>query len=113
MVNTLQDIRDNKDFKLMGAVGYIRAVSNERFNITDIIDRMIIVSSQYKTVEKVIEDLINCDVVLLYPSFLKESLTFMARSYQDEIFVSNEKYLPDYLTFILPKDQIFTKFIKF
>ena len=79
IVNTLKDIRDNKDLKLTGHIGYLETFSNENFNITDIIERMRIVSNQYKTYEKIIGGLINCDVVLLCPGFFRETATFLGR----------------------------------
>ena len=95
----------------MGYLNYLKVVNKDNFNITDIIERIEKIAGQY-TFQKLIEDLVNCDVVLIYNSFAMKIVTFLARAYQEEIFVSNYKYLPDHSTFFVGKDLNFTDIIK-
>ena len=105
MVNTLQDIRDNKKLPLMGLPPNLLQLSTENLNFTDIIERIEKTIPHYYTVKQLIEDVVTGNLVLLYNSFYVKTMTFYARFYQDALFVSDSKYIPDYSALFVRKDQ--------
>ena len=115
VVNTLQDIRDNKQLLIMGdaySLSYI--YQNNNFDISDIIERIEQSDHFYNTNRRSkLFDVVNGITVLVYNTFRTSQINYGARFYQDRLFISPSKYFPDYMTFFILKNEPYTKMIEF
>ena len=110
VVNTLEDIRKNKHLLINGQLDYLPYLARiNKFTIEDIITRM----KETKNITNTIEKIINGEGIIISDSLNTKKFISSAKFYNDKISVSESKYLPDYLSFIVHKNRNFTKIIEF
>ena len=110
VVNTLQDIRNNKDVLIWANHGSISFNSKiNHVDIDDIIER----NKENKTHSfKQIELIIKGNGVLLLSTSQRKAYIDRNKIYQDRLFISETKYLPNYVSFVVKRNQVFTEIVK-
>ena len=113
--NTLEDIRNNTELLIGGLqVYYLQWISSIRkFYISDIIERLDNDEEFFSNIRKGIENVINGKGVIILSSLYMKWVTHLARFYDNLLFISETKYLPDYISFVVHRHRNFTKFMKF
>ena len=115
VVNTLQDIRDNKHLYIDGHYQQLSDTGlMNNFPIDDIIARMKKDKYEYfHNITKSIELIINGKGVAFFTTIFRRIFMSLAGFYNDRIIVSENKYLPDYLSFFVLRSQKFSKLMVF
>ena len=114
VVNTLQDIRNNKQLLIDGHYEYLSYMSKiNKFDIDDILERMNQDKIHLPNMTNTLEHIINGKGIGLSTTGYIKTLLNLARFYNEKLFVSENKYLPDYQMFFVFKYQKFTKLIEF
>ena len=114
VVNTLQDIRVNKQLLIGGHHQYISNMARiKKFDIDDILARMKENKIQPTNIIHTLEYIINGKGVGLFNDVYTKKLLFLAKFHTEKFFVPENKYLPDYRIFFVDKHQNFSKIIQF
>ena len=114
VVNSLQDIRDNKELLIGGNYRYISHIANvSNFDINDILARMNENLRYISGFGNIIEHIINGKGVLLYHTMMRKAIIDLAKFYNDKIYVSDHKYLPDFTSFLVHRERNSSKIIEF
>ena len=114
VVNTLQDIRDNKQLLIGGHFPYLQYISNiSKFHIDDILARMQQDTKRLPRVRDSIEYIINGKGIVLYNTLVKRNYIEIVKFYKEKIYISENKYLPEIASFFIKRNQNFTKIVEF
>ena len=114
VVNTLQDIRDNSLIMIQADYQTISRISNDHdFYMDDLLIRIKEKMNFLTTMQKVVELVINGQAVCLHNSLQRKFFIDIASSYIDRILVSDTKYLPGYILFVVRLNNEYTKIVEF
>ena len=114
MVNTLEDIRNNTELLIGGPTYYLTWISSIRkFSISDILTRLMNDKKYFPDIPKSIENVINGKGVILFSTLYMKMFRHLASFYDNLMILSETKYLPDYISFVVHRHRNFTKFMKF
>ena len=114
IVRTLQDIQENKQLLIGGDYHSLSILTNiVKFDIKDLLARMNENKYPSSNIRKMIELIINGKGVVLFNTFIRRTFIDLAKFYNDKIYISDHKYLPDYTSFLVYKEQQSSKIIEF
>ena len=112
-MNTLQDIRDNKELQIWANPGPLQfSAGVTRLYIDDIIIRIRenkLLFNPYIFAEHIF----NGEGVFLCNTMQKKKFIEMAKIHQGKIFVSDNKYLPNFISFIRIRHRKYEKTLRF
>ena len=116
VVNTIEDIRNNKEMVPYGpwrSLSFLSKSSN--LDIDDIIERMKQFQKDNDLPEliELIENIVDGQTIAIYTSQQSRLLMEVFYSYKNRIFVSDHKYLPNYSVFFVHKNRKYTKIIHY
>ena len=113
VVTTLQDIRDNENLLIFGSHDNLLISSRiNKLDIDNILQR-IKGTKVAKNYLELVENVLNGNCVLLPDSMQRKTLLELTKNHQEKIYLSDSKYLPNYGSFFVEKDQNITKIVYF
>ena len=113
IVKTLEDIRENKHILPWGDKYLSLGSKDTNLNFNDIVKRIENNREIFTDLIKAVEMVLKGEAVLLYNSIQRRSFMNVFDSYENRIYVSSTKYLPNYSVFVVQKNREYTNIIQY